>query len=464
MSFKQKNLTKKNPILNRKKISIIAILAMADVLVMAVPFYLKNIISSVEISTQLGVTPSQFSQANSIYGYVALLSYFIGGYFADRISLKKLTFWGLLSVGVISIWYGFLPFLENGTGKVAQLYIIFSLWSFVTCFIFWAALWKLLSQQGTADENGILNGVHGSLNGLIGSILIGIAYLIFYLFSSTDVWGNILGQWAFSTLVFIFTGFTILNCFLLWKFVPENKAVEDKADTFDFHTFSKTLKNYKLWLVTLLIMGVYMYQSGLSVFVAYMNDALLITSVVVVIAGILRTYLFRFLFSVPAGKLADKTQKYIFFIIIGLFIASIITMIAIFLPGFDASSRGTNMVVKVFIIIFYLLLGITCWALVTNRWATIYEINISQKEYAMSVGFISFIAFSPDAWFWQIDSILLDRLKVAEVLTNGEIIYNYKTANQVSLGIIVIIGLLAALGGIILLMSIKREKNKIKIN
>jgi len=102
MSFKQKKLTKKS-ILNRKKISIIAILAMADVLVMAVPFYLKNIISSVEISTQLGVTPSQFSQANSIYGYVALLSYFIGGYFADRISLKKLTFFGLLSVGVISI-------------------------------------------------------------------------------------------------------------------------------------------------------------------------------------------------------------------------------------------------------------------------------------------------------------------------------------------------------------------------
>gem|GEM_PF-5575937 len=103
-----------------------------------------------------------------------------------------------------------------------------------------------------------------------------------------------------------------------------------------------------------------MYQSGLSVFVTYMNDALLITSVVVVIAGILRTYLFRFLFSVPAGKLADKTQKYIFFIIIGLFIASIITLISIFLSGFDTSSRGTNMVVKVFIIFFYLLLGITC--------------------------------------------------------------------------------------------------------
>ncbi|WP_245938342.1 hypothetical protein [Spiroplasma phoeniceum] len=41
------------------------------------------------------------------------------------------------------------------------------------------------------------------------------------------------------------------------------------------------------------------------------------------------------------------------------------------------------------------MLGIIYWNLVTNRWATIYEINISQKEYAASVSLISFIAFSP---------------------------------------------------------------------
>ncbi|MFU0252334.1 hypothetical protein [Spiroplasma sp. Moj] len=180
---------------------------------MAVPFYLKNVIYSVKIADGLGITASEFSQANAIYGYVALLSYFVGGYFADRFNLKKLTLLGLGRIGIVSIWYGVIPFINSG--KIIQVYIIFSLWSFITCFIFWSALWKLLSEQGTPAENGKLNGIHGSLNGLIRTILIAFAYLVFWLFE--NVWTASLGNWAFSTLVFIFTGLIFINCLLYMK-------------------------------------------------------------------------------------------------------------------------------------------------------------------------------------------------------------------------------------------------------
>ncbi|WP_236608518.1 MFS transporter [Spiroplasma taiwanense] len=165
---------------------------------MAVPFYLKNVISSVKIANSLKILPSEFSQVNSIYGYVAILSYFVGGFFVDKISLKKLCLIGLLGVGFIGVWYGFIPFINEG--KVAQVYIIFSLWSFITCFIFWSALWKLLSEQGTNEQNGVLNGVHGSLNGIIGTAVIGFVYLIFYIMGTVFV--DSLGNWAFPTLVF----------------------------------------------------------------------------------------------------------------------------------------------------------------------------------------------------------------------------------------------------------------------
>ncbi len=439
--------------ISSKTIWIIAILALADVLVMAVPFYLKNVISSVKISEGLGISASQFSQANAIYGYVALLSYFLGGYFADRFNLKKLTLIGLAGIGVVSIWYGLIPFITSG--KIIQVYVIFSLWSFITCFIFWSALWKLLSEQGTPAENGKLNGIHGSLNGLIGTVLIAIAYLVFWLFE--NVWTESLGHWAFSALVFIFSGLIFINCILLWKFVPDLNHNSNQNNNFDIRELGKTLKNFKLWIVTLLIMGVYMYQSGLSVFVTFMQDALKIIPIIVVVVGILRTYFFRFLFSAPAGKLADRTQKYILFIVIGLSLASLITIAAISLPGyyetsFEELSSTWKIVIQTLIIILYLTLGIICWALVTNRWATIYEINISQKEYAASVGLISFIAFSPDAWFWQIDSILLKNYGTeAGYLTN-------KLANQISLTIITGIGLFAALAGMVLLLVLKKEK------
>ncbi|UNF61759.1 MULTISPECIES: MFS transporter [Spiroplasma] len=120
--------------ISSKTIWIIALLALADVLVMAIQFYLKNVISSVKISEGLGISASQFSQVNAIYGYVALLSYFLGGYFADRFNLKKLTLIGLTGIGIVSIWYGLILFITSG--KIIQVYVIFSLWSFITCFIF----------------------------------------------------------------------------------------------------------------------------------------------------------------------------------------------------------------------------------------------------------------------------------------------------------------------------------------
>lgn len=451
--------TKKNKApLNR--IIIISILALSDVLVMAVPFYLKNVMSSVDISNSLGIEVSQFSQANSIYGYVALLSYFLGGYFADKINLKKLAFFGLAGVGVVGVWYGLIPFIESG--KIVQVYIIFALWSFFTCFIFWSALWKLLSEQGTKEENGKLNGLHGSLNGIIGSVVIGLAYLIFYLFGS--VWKEQLGAYAFTALVTVFSVLIVINCFLIWFFIPDVDKVEDGEKTavkFELATLGNVLKNYKIWLVTLLIMGVYMYQTGLSVFVTYLDNVLEITTIIVVLLGIFRTYLSRAIFSSSFGKLADKSQKYTLFITIGLLISSALTISAIVIPGFGETSF-TNMstvaklVVQISVALLYTMLGICCWALVTNRWATIYEIKIDQKSYATAIGFISFIAFSPDAWFWQIDSVLLKNFGTEAGYSSN------KLANQISLIIITATGLLATIGGFVLMVMLKVEKNRQK--
>lgn len=456
--FNTKNKNKERIFSNKIILSIFC-LAMADVLVMAIPFYLKNVIPATEIAQNLGIKDSEFSQANSIYGWVSLPSYFLGGWLADKISLKKLTLIGLSLVGFVCIWYGLIPFMNNGPSKVAQVYVIFSLWSLITCFVFWAALWKLLSELTTPENNGKVNGVHGSLNGIIGTVIIAIAYLVYFLFGT--VWKSTLDSWAFPTLVFIFTGFIALNVVLLAVFVKEDKNTNDQNDNnFNIKSMSTVLKNGKVWLVSMLVLGVYMYQSGLSVFQSYMTGVLLISSAVVVVLGIMRTYLFRFIFSSFFGKLADKSQKYIQFIIYGLMVASILSFIAIISPGFASnglleSSKNLKILIQIAVVTSYLGLGITCWALVTNRWATIYVINVEQKDYGMAVGFISFFAFSADAWFWQIDSALLKKYGTENGYETNQI------ANQVSLLIVMVFGVLGILSGLALLYIAKKsEKNK----
>ncbi|WP_339022565.1 MFS transporter [Spiroplasma endosymbiont of Crioceris asparagi] len=447
-----------------KRVYILAIIAASDVLVMLVPFYLKNVIPSNQISKYLGITPDQFSQGTAIYGYVALLSYVFGGFFADHINLRKLAFWGMAISGILDLWYGFIPFIDNY--KLVQLYIIFSGWSFCTCFIFWSALWKLLSQQGTKAENGYLNGMEGSLNGIIGTILLVFAYGIFMIFDKLLT--ETLGKYAFSILVFIFTAAIFINAWLLWQFVPEKKYFEDEEDTQKFKIkisdIFLPLKNYKLLIVTILIMGVYMYQTGLSVYMNYL-DTLGVPAIIIVAAGLIRTYLLRSVIAVPAGKFGDKTQKYTLIIVCGLFISTLLTLAAILIPGFEDDINHLSVVWKIIVQVLvtglFLCLGATSWFLVTNRWATIYELKISQKEYAMSVGFISFIAFSPDAWFWQVDSLIQEHWNVWN--DDHTSVISTKISNQISLTIICAIGIMAMFAGIILLFVLHKQKKRLAV-
>lgn len=190
-----------------------------------------------------------------------------------------------------------------------------------------------------------------------------------------------------------------------------------------------------------------------------MQYVLLISATLVVVFGIMRTYLFRFFFSSYFGKLADKSQKYILFIIIGLIVASILCLVAVVAPGFTQDSfinmgNRSKTMVQIAVVVMYLGLGITCWALVTNRWATIYVIDINQKDYGMAVEFISLVAFCADAWFWQIDSILLKNLG-----TEAGYVDN-KLANQISIVIILVFGIVAMISGTILLYVTKKEKER----
>lgn len=53
-------------------------------------------------------------------------------------------------IGGVGFWYGAIPFMQGTEEAIfSQLVAIFVIWGLATGFIFWSALWKLLSQQAT---------------------------------------------------------------------------------------------------------------------------------------------------------------------------------------------------------------------------------------------------------------------------------------------------------------------------
>ncbi|WP_051612870.1 MULTISPECIES: MFS transporter [Mesoplasma] len=473
---------KENKFWQTKKFWIIAILATADVLVFIFPSYLKNVINTEIISLNLGISPSQLAQASAVYGYVSLFIYFFGSVIADKISLKWLTITGLAAFGISGVWYGSVGLTAGGgiifdiennvavlnpigqSSRYTQVLIIYVIWAFAK-IIFWAPLWKLLSQQGKPEENGILNGIHGSLNGLIGTIFVAVGFIIFIVLTPIFVNKNSTSTLAFSLMCYLFCLLILIDVLLLIFFVKEKKGEAISKD-FNIKEVGKVLKNYKVYLLALLVMGVYMYQQGLSVLIPFMNTALLISASVTFVGGLLRTYLFRLFFSAPAGKIADKSGKYIKFLVVGCIICSLLMLLIIFLPGFKVGgfvnqSTTIKILIQVVVYSFFLCMGAICWGLVTNRWATIYEIGIDHKQYATAVGLVSVIAFSPDAWFWQLNSLFLEKYKI-ETGVNG--IYNYQLAYQYSMILIVAGGILGIISGLVLMYMIKKDKKRKKLN
>lgn len=447
-----------------RKMWSITILAMADVFAMLLPFYLKNFFP--EIFRQFGISEAEFNFVLSLYGYVLLPAYLFGGYLADKFSLRWLTVIGLGLIGIFGFWYGTVPIMgTTATSVQVQLGIIFVVWGLATGFVFWSALWKLLSQQATDKQQGAVNGALGSINGLFGLLIVGFAYGAYALF---NLGGTELQKWAFPVMAYIFSAGALIVCLLTLMFVKEKP--NKKEFTFSWDHLKVIIGNVRVWLVAILILGVYMFQTGLSIFVNYLESSLKIATGIVFALGIIRTYVSRFAFSSGAGKVADRWGKYILFITIGLIINAALMVVAIVAPGFgnDINALQTNaplrILIQVAVSAVFILMGIVCWALVTNRWAVINELKIPEKNYGLMVAFISLIAFSPDAWLWHISSVIYSKYEYQNGINalGKPNMVTGQNGYQIMLAIILGVALISVIAGCILL--ILKRVDHVRIN
>lgn len=451
---------------NWKRIAPIAALAVADAASFALPFYLKNVFPN--LAGSMGISESDYSQLLAIYGFVCIACYLPGGWFADQWNSKKLLVASLFMTGIVGLWYGSIGFLgpesyekdmiphflTNGTDyyQYYQLMAIYILWGISTVLLLWAPLWKLLSQQGNEKEQGTVNGILGAINGLTGTIMIAIAYGFF-------LWNPIINGFhsGFFLLTIILSTIPIITGIFAIFMIHEKNTTKKFGLKFD--ALFKIAKNYKVWLVALLIMAIYMYQTGLTFFIGYMSNSFKILASIVFVVGILRTYLFRFIASPFAGKIGDRSRSHILFISIGLTIAIFVTLFAALIPGFhtkfQAMSNGYHLFLQIIVTITFLFLGFITWCLVTNRWATITEIGITNENYATATGFVSLIALSPDGWFFQITSIIQKKHQI--ISENGTLITSLY-GNQLILLTLSGIAAIGTISGFGLFLILNKQK------
>nr|WP_313771022.1 MFS transporter [Mycoplasmopsis felis] len=202
-----------------------------------------------------------------------------GGFLANKFSSKWLLFIAVFSTGIITIWFGF-NILYSSTQSPDSLFIqyaiIWGLWGVSSTLVFWTPLWKLVSQQTTKENQGLAYGIQGTANGIIGFFLIFVLGLLV-----KDVWFPTVSKESstipFATYAFLIAGFLVATSFLVLFGVPE-KQMEKNTEKLTFQRIKnsvlqvyKALKNWKLWALSIFVMGMYTFQ---SVFAYYLLQLL----------------------------------------------------------------------------------------------------------------------------------------------------------------------------------------------
>ena len=451
--------------MSTKQVIALIILAAADVFVIAAPYYLKNIIPN--LHQHLGIREDQVAVLTSIIGWVTLATQLPGGFLANKFSSRWLLFYAVLSTGFITFWFG-ATILQSPNlspdSLMLQYGFIFALWGVSSTLIFWTPLWKLVSQQTTKENQGFAYGFQGTANGVLGFVLVfGIGLIV------TNVWSPLVenttsSSLPFSVYAFLLAGFLVATSFLVLFMVPEKPLEKSKEKLSrsligrNIKQVGRSLKNWKLWMLSIFLMGMYTFQSVFAFYLLQMiTNAFLAPLVLATVVGGIRTYAMRTAVSAFVGKFADKFKSYILLLLITTGIGIVLIGILILLPLVNGNQIQQSIPLVVISTIIFLLAGFLSWVMVTLRYAQVGEIEIEKNSYASSIGVLSFIGFSTDAWLYNITGAIGESFtdKVSGDTTTSMLGY------QLILVVTLSIALLGVICGLIVHIANTRELKRL---
>ena len=155
----------------RKRFVAMLALIIAGETIFFLPFVLARVFRPT-ILLVFNLTNFELGTIFSVYGVVAMLSYFFGGPLADKFPVGKLMSIALATTALGGLVMATIPTLEN-------MKLLYAFWGLTTIFLFWAALIRATRQWGgeklQGSAFGFLEGGRGLAAALIATVEIGRA-------------------------------------------------------------------------------------------------------------------------------------------------------------------------------------------------------------------------------------------------------------------------------------------------
>lgn len=365
-----------------RKYLVIFIIASGTTVMYSLPYLKSTFYDPMRMA--LGLDHQQLGNLISMYGLLATILYFPGGFLADKFSAKKLLAFSLISSGALGIYFGTFP-------PYAGLLFIFAAWGVTTILTFWAASMKVIRMLGDESEQGKLFGFNEGLSGIAGVVVSFVGLFLFETFADVTI--------GFRYVVWLYSGLSIL-CGILLFFMVKEKKVEG-VDKVSFKDIISAVKMPKAWLIGGIIFSTYMVFSSLTYLNPYLSDIFKISTALIGALAIIRTYAIKMGASPLAGILVDKVGSSINVMKFGFIGVAACELAYLLLP------RDTGMVFVAVAIM--LLLSIVLFGFRGIYFATVAESGIPLEKTGAVIGLASFVGFCPDAFFYTMVGGWIDR-------------------------------------------------------
>ena len=347
--------------------------------------YLKEIYYR-PLADALGLSNTQVGLMMSAFGVTALISYFPGGWLADRYSPRALIALSMISTGLLGFYFaGFPGFVES--------VIVHAVWGVTITLLFWASMIRVTRGWAPPDEQGRAFGILETTRGVAE---LGLTTLL----GAAFIW---LGHTAtaLSDVISWLSAAVVVLGVVCWFVIEDTVGGDEQVDGHKVGAGEvlSVLKMPIVWLIALVLLATNTAYNASYYIGAYTSDVFLATTAFATSIAIGRMWLkpgAAFLAGLFADRIGVARATSIF--LVALLASSLVFTV---LPVRAALLYPMLANVAVIMIAIYALRGI--------YFALLEQGNVPRALTGTAGGVVSAVAFTSDAYMPAVTGMLLDR-------------------------------------------------------
>ncbi len=331
-----------------------------------------------------------FGVSMTTYGIVAMLTYFPGGWLADRVSPRKLLTVSYTVTGLVGLYFSTFPSFALGI-------LVHGLWGLSTTLTFWAALIRATKDMAGEEEQGRFFGLLEGVRGLISTLAAFGVAAVFASFAD-EVDGL---RWS----IIILSLGTLSAAALTWlRFQDPVEITPSESLTKDILA---TVKMPMVWAVAFLVFSCYSCMVLIGGYApSYLPDVIMVPAATTAFLAAIWNYGCQFLAGPAGGLVADKigSRPKVAFVLYILLAAT----------GFSLWQIPADPAFKTAIIATIILAFAAMYAIRGVYFALIEDVKVPAIISGGAIGLASMIGFTPDAFMYTLAGWILDTHPGAE--------------------------------------------------